>query len=533
MDPWSIFAVLAAAVILVPLLSVVFGLSGAGPKWDHLSETVLSGYVANTAILLVSVSVLSLLFAIPPAWIVSTCNFPGRRFFEWALVMPLAIPTYVIAFVYFQVIDASIPLQVSIRRQFGIDAYLASEKIFRYGLLATIMASVLAPYLFLTVRAAFSRQCRTTIEAARTLGRSPLSVFFTVALPLSRPTIIAGLSLIIMEVLNDYGAVNLFGVPTLTEGIFRTWFGLGDRDSALRLAGLVMLAILILIVAERWLRGNARFTGTSNESAPPARRQLRGAKALMAVLVCFLPLLIGFLFPVYQLGAWSLMTYEKVLTIDYWSQLSASFALSLGTSVGLTALAVFFVYTCRIRKNRAITCSTRLASLGYAAPGAVVAVGVMVTFGLLDRGLAKLGVDAFLSGTLLTILFAYFVRFLAVAFQPVQAGMTRISPSVEEASRLLGKSPLVTLFRLNLPLLGGTLFAATMLVFVDILKELPLTMILRPANFDTLATTAFGLAKEGRIQECAVPSLAIIITGAIALMTLNHFQRKTELQSRS
>lgn len=514
-------------LILIPLGAVILGLSGAGPKWDHIADTVLSGYIVNTAILTMSVSVLALLFAIPPAWIVSTCDFPGRRFFEWALVMPLAIPTYVAAFVYFQVIDASIPIQVAIRREFGIDVYLVAEKVFRYALLSIVMASVLAPYLFLTARSSFSRQSRNLIEAAQSLGRSPGPVFFTVALPLARPAIAAGMTLVLMEVLNDYGAVNLFGVPTLTEGIFRTWFGLADRASALRIAGFVMLLVCFLVFVERLHRGRSRYSAGIGHSEPVSPRKLRRGKAIAAFVICFIPLAIGFLFPVYQLSIWAWMTYEKVLSPDYWTQLWASFALALGTSLGLTAIAVLLVYTIRLRRGRRLRTITRLASLGYAAPGAVVAVGVMVTFGTIDGWFQSSGWNTFLSGTFFAIIFAYMVRFAAVAVEPVESGMTRIAPSLDEASRLLGKTPFATLFRVNLPLLRGTLLAAGMLVFVDILKELPLTMILRPANFETLATTAFGLAKEGRIQECAVPSLAIVLAGAMALMTLNHFHRDT------
>jgi len=531
-DPWSASTLVLALLILAPLVTVVVGLSDAGPKWDHIASTVLGSYIGNTVVLIATVSVLSLLLAIPPAWLVSAFEFPGRRVFEWALVMPLAIPTYVAAFVYYQVPEAAIPLLIEIRSGLGIDAFLAAEKVLRYGLLSLILAGVLYPYLYLSARASFSQQRRQVIEAAQSLGRGSASVFFTVALPLARPALVAGLSLIVMEVVNDYGAVHLFGVPTLTEGIFRTWFGLGDRSSALRLAGIVMAAILIGLLLEQAQRGRARFAESSINATPLAPRQLGPLASAWAIAACLVPLTLGFLFPAWQLLVWSSATWKEVFRSEFGAHLGNSLLLALVTSAGLTGIAVLFSYAGKLHRVRWLVGTSRLAALGYAAPGAVVAVGVMVAFGFLDDMAASLAERTglprfFFSGTIHAIGFAYMVRFLAVSFQPVRAGMDRICGTLDEASRVLGRPPLATLIRVNLPLMRGTLLAAMMLVFVDILKELPLTMILRPANFETLATTAFGLAKEGRIQECAVPSLCIVAAGGIGLAVLNRFLRQS------
>ncbi|MEO0445574.1 MAG: iron ABC transporter permease [Verrucomicrobiota bacterium] len=512
-----------ALLILVPLLTVVFGLGQEGPKWDHLCETVLPRYVWNTVILLVLVPLLVVLLAIPSAWVVSTNDFPGRRIFEWALVLPLALPTYVAGIVYYELVDALTPFLVSVKRGWGFDAYLVVEKVVRYGMLATLMASVLFPYLYLSARASFSQQRRAVIEAAQTLGRGPWKVFFTVALPLARPAMVAGLSLVVMEVINDYGAVYFFGVPTLTEGIFRTWFGLEDRASALRLAGWIMVAVCAILALERWQRGRVRFAEPSHHAAPLARRALSGPWAWGAMIICLIPLAIGFLYPVGQLLIWASLTLEKVFDSTFWKQMAHSFWLALFTAMVLVGVSAWMNYALSLSRRRWLDAIIRLANIGYAAPGAVVAVGVMVTFGRMDGGLAQLPGGFLLSGTVLAIGCAYLVRFLAVAHSPIQSGMTRLCGSLPEASRVLGRGPAQTLWHIQLPLLRGTLLAATMLVFVDILKELPLTMILRPANFETLATTAFGLAKEGRIQECAVPSLLIVLLGAAGLMVLNRY----------
>ncbi len=526
-DFWSGSTAFLSVLILIPLAVLVAGIGHAGPDWTHVAGTVLTSYVANTLLLIVAVSAIALLMALPTAWIVTVFEFPGRRIFEWALILPLAIPSYVAAFVYVELPQAAIPLLVSIRQQWGFETYAAVEVFMRYGLLSLLMASVLYPYLYISARATFSRQQRTVLEAARTLGRSPSSVLRSVALPLARPAIVSGLSLIVMEVVNDYGAVHFFGVPTLTEGIFRTWFGLGDRASAVRLAGIIMTVVLLLLFVESVHRGRARFAEDSIDSRPLARRRLGGAQAFGAVVACLVPLTLGFIFPLWQLVRWATMTGGSRI-FHSWQQLGHSLLLSVAAAAILTVIGLIFAYAWRLHPVRWLRGISRLATLGYAAPGAVVALGVMVTMGWLDgrlsEGVAYFGSPAvFLSGSIITIGFAYLVRFLAVSFQPLQAGMERNCGGLDEASRVLGRTATSTFWRVNLPLLRGSMLAAFTLVFVDILKELPLTLILRPANFETLATVAFGMASEGRIQESAIPSLLIVFLGAAGLLVLNVF----------
>ncbi|MEM8953564.1 MAG: iron ABC transporter permease [Verrucomicrobiota bacterium] len=531
MDLWSTSTLLVALLIITPLAIVVVGLGNAGPKWSHITDTVLLTYIGNTIGISLAVSLLALVMAVPQAWLVSAFDFPGRRLFEWALVLPLAVPTYVAALAYYHFPEQAIPLLIQIRESFGIHTFSLAEKAMRYGLLSILLAGVLFPYIYIGARASFSQQRRAVIEAAQTLGRSPASTFFSVALPLARPAIAAGLSLVLMEVINDYGAVHLFGVPTLTEGIFRTWFGLGDRASAIRLAGIVMVALLIFLALENAQRGRARFAEPTGNPAPLARRKLSRPRALAAVVTCLIPLAIGLLFPLWRLVTWSMLTWHKVLTPDFKQHITHSVLLALVTTLILTAIAILFAYSQRLHRSPFLNGINRVATIGYAAPGAVVAIGVMVALGSTDSLFASLSSrfglpSLLLSGSLIAIGFAYIVRFLAVSFQPVRAGMTRVCASLDDASRILGKSPGQTLRKINIPILRGTIIAAAMLVFVDILKELPLTIILRPANFETLATTAFGLATEGRIQESAVPSLIIVLTGGFGLIILNRYMRR-------
>ncbi len=500
-------------------------------EWTHLVRTVLATYTWNTVIVVFGVVVLSMLLAVPSAWFVSRYEFWGRDWLSWALVLPLAIPTYVSGFVFYRGTEAATDFLIWVKLNVGIDAYFAAELGIRYGLLMIALAAVLYPYVYLACRASFAQQGKGPIEAARCLGRSRKSVFFSVALPMARPALAAGGLLVVMEVINDYGAVNIFGVPTLTEGIFRTWFNMGDKVSALRLAGVVMFVVAGLLLIEQFLRGRARYVETEGALAVPQRECLERWRQLRVLLWCLVPLVIGFCIPVIRLASWAVMYLKE----NGWGSLPFGEAflrgtgLAVVTAIVVTLIATFFIYAVRLKRCHYRRCANRVANLGYTMPGTVVAVGVMAVFGAFDRAS-----EAFLpviSGTLLAIAFAYFVRFFAIPSQLIRSGMDRMGKPLEEASRVLGERPLNTFLRVNVPLLRGAIFAAAMLMFVDILKELPLTLILRPANFETLATIAFSLAKEGRLQACALPSLMIIAISGIGLAFMqrwmSHLDRVT------
>lgn len=507
--------------LLVPMLAVMSGLLDGGPKWEHVQDTVLAKYIGNTLILVCSVTTLAMLFAVPAAWLVSVYDFPCRRTFSWLLILPLSIPTYVAAFVYYQIPEAAIPLLIKIRSTWGMDVFLQAESVLRYGTVSVLMASVLYPYIYLTARVSFSQQCRHCIEAARTLGKGSRTVFWSVALPIARPALVAGGTLVVMEAVNDYGAVHLFGIPTLTEGIFRTWFGLEDAASALRLAGLLIAGVMLILFLENLQRGRAKFSDTGDIPDHATRIQLNGFSKIGAMGVCSLPIALGLLFPLWQLLIWAWRTWGQVFQSEFFGHLVNSFSLALGTAFLLTALALLLGFAMSLHKTFWLNTTTRVAALGYATPGAVIAIGVMATFGTVDGVLSALDNDSltplFLSGTFFAIIFAYCVRFMSVSLNPVQSGMTRICSAYAEASFSLGHSKSKTLNHIVMPMLRGTLGVAFVLVFIDILKELPLTMILRPANFETMATIAFSLASEGRIHECAVPSIVLVASCAVAL----------------
>ncbi|MGA0333814.1 MAG: ABC transporter permease, partial [Kiritimatiellia bacterium] len=444
LDVWSVPALLAALLILSPLLLLLSGLWNAGPAWEHLTRTVLSDYVLNTLWLTLAVGLLSVLMAVPAAWFLSNFDFPGRRFLEWGMILPLAVPGYVAAFVYRQIPEAAIPPLIQIRSRFGVDAFLFAEGLIRKGTLAVFLAAVLYPYLYLSLRSAFLVQRRGLIEAAQLLGRGPAAVFFSVALPLARPALFAGVSLVLMEVINDYGAVTFMGVPTLTVGIFRTWTGLGDLNSAVRLAGLMMLAVFVLLGLEYSQRGRARYHDAAHSPPPVLHRPLTGLRALGVSLLCWIPFSLGFLIPLLQLLIWAFLSFRQQSTPLPFTRVGHSLLLSMGTAVILTAVALFLGYAQRLHPRRWLKIPLRLACLGYAVPGAVVAVGVMLFLGPLQ-----------LIGSIYAIGFGYLVRFLAVGVHPVQAGMERICGSLDDASRLLGHGPCRTLFQVNIPLIRG------------------------------------------------------------------------------
>jgi iron(III) transport system permease protein len=518
---WTAAALLLVAALTVPLGVVALGaFRPAGEAWGHVATTLLPGYLLHTAILAAGAGTLAVVLGVGTAWLVTMCHFPLRGLFHWALVLPLAVPAYMAAYTYAGMLDVTGPVQRAVRWAMGgaPDAFLYWN-VMRIEALILIFGFVLYPYVFLLTRSLFEGRSGRALEAARTMGRGPWAIFFQVALPLARPAVVAGLALVLMEVLNDYGAVAYYGVTTFTTGIFRSWFGMGDLDTAIRLSAILMLVVLAVLGLERWQRGRARYEETGG-GRPVARYRLRGWRAGAAVAFCALPLLLGFLLPVAQLGLWGLRTAPEVVGWDFLRLARNSFALASGAALLCVGVAVVLAYAGRLDRTPLTASAAKLAMLGYSVPGAVVAVGVLVTALALDRTLTG-GAALVLTGGLGVLMFAYVVRFMAVGYLSVEAGFTRIGSNLGAASRTLGCSPLRTLARIELPLLRRALLAAGVLVFVDVLKELPLTLILRPFNFDTLATRAFELASIEQVAQSAPAALLVIGTAAVVVAALH------------
>jgi iron(III) transport system permease protein len=456
-------------------------------------------------------------------------QFPGSRTLEWALVLPLAMPAYIIAYTYTGLLDVGGPVQAWIRETFSLRfGQYWFPSIRSLGGAITMLSLVLYPYVYLLSRTAFIEQSVCVLEVSRTLGATPFQAFRRVAIPLARPAIIAGLSLVLMETLADYGTVQYFGVSVFTTGVFRTWFGLGSSTAAAQLAAVLLLFILFLVLAEHWSRQKARYHHTSNKYTRLPRIELRGWKKWAAVVYCSLPVLFGFLIPFLQLLKWSTETWHLLDRDGFLTMFGNSLQLASITAVIALLLGLFISYTKRLRPSLSLRGMVRVLGLGYAIPGTVVAIGVLIPFTWFDNTLDAwmrrnfdISTGLLLSGTLVAVVFAYLVRFLPVALNTLDAGLGKIKPTMDDVGRSMGLRPLQILRRVHVPVMRGSLLTASLLVFVDVLKELPATLILRPFNFNTLAIRTYELANQERLAEASSTALMIVLAGIIPVIILN------------
>lgn len=530
LDSLSVGCIALAAILSVPVLVVAASVFyPAGDVWRHLLDTVLRDYVSNSLTLMLGVAIGTLLIGVSTAWLTVNCRFPGVRIFEWALLLPLAMPAYIIAYTYGGMLDFAGPAQTALRQFFGWSRgeYWFPEVRSLSG--AVVMLSlVLYPYVYLLARTAFLEQSAVAIDIARTLGCGQWSAFYRVTLPAARPAIIAGLSLALMETLADYGTVQHFGVAVFTTGIFRTWFGLGDATAAAQLAAVLLGFVLTLVLVERWSRRGALYTQLGSRSRPIEVRQLRGTQAAVALFACAMPLLLGFALPGTQLLVWAARTWRLTVDARFAELVLHSLGLAAGAALLALLLALLLAYVGRANPTRVVLGATRVAATGYAVPGTVIAVGVMLPFAWLDNRINDLMNDAFgistglfFSGTLFALLFAYLVRFLAVSLQTVEAGLGRITQAMDEAGRSLGHRAHEVVWRVHMPMLRGSLLTAALLVFVDVMKELPATLILRPFGFNTLAVRAYELASDERLEDASTAALAIVLAGLVPVLVLS------------
>ena len=530
LNGWTALVIAIAFLVATPVLFVLSNVFvDSGEIWDHLAQTVLWRYVSNSFLLMIGVGCGVLVIGVGTAWLVTMCSFWGSRLFEWALLLPLAAPAYVLAYTYTDFLDFAGVVQTRLRQLFGWgygDYWFPNIR--SIGGAIAMMILVLYPYVYLLARVAFLEQSGCTLEASRSLGCSPWRSFFTVALPLARPAIVAGLALVLMETLNDFGTVQYFGVETFTTGIYRTWFGLGERAGAGQLAAFLLLFILWLILLERWSRRQARYYQNTGTQRQISSYQLRGIQALGAWLSCFVPLCLGFLLPAGLLLEMTIKNATTTFDERFWSFAKNSFILAVITAILGVVIALIIGYGLRLRPNILMRFAVRIASMGYAVPGSVIAVGILIPIGRLDNAIdawmrSTFGISTglLLSGTITALVFAYLVRFLAVSFNTVEASLGKIKPSLDDAARSLGQGPTSTLVKVHVPIMWGSLLTAAMLVFVDVMKELPATLIIRPFNFDTLAVRVYNLAADERLAEAAGAALAIVAVGIVPVIILS------------
>jgi len=527
---WQPGILLTAFVFSIPVLTIAsFLFLPTGDIWQHLVDTVLADYLLNSVLLMIGVALGTFSMGVTCAWLTSLCEFPGKKLFIWTLLLPLAMPAYIIAYTYTGMFDFAGPVQTQIRdwTGWGYGDYYFPE-VRSLGGAIVMLSLVLYPYVYLLARAAFLEQSVCVIEVSRTLGCNVWTSFYRVALPLARPAIVAGMSLALMETLADYGTVSYFGIGVFTTGIFRTWFGLGDSGAAAKLAAILLLFVFTLVVVERWSRQRAQYHHTTNRYSKLPVYRLTGARALIACIACLMPLLFGFLLPAFQLSLWAIDTYAVMIDSSFYKLVLHTVLLGLSTAVLAVMLALFMAYGKRVLASKLVFASIRVVAIGYAVPGTIIAVGVIIPLTWFDNTLDSYMREQFdistgllLSGTLFAVMFAYLVRFLAVSIQSVESGLVKIKPSMDEAARSLGRKPTDILFNVHLPLMKGSVLTALLIVFVDVMKELPATLILRPFNFNTLAVRAFELASDERLADSSSAALMIVVVGLLPVILLS------------
>lgn len=528
---WLITAAVTTAIVALPVLSVlILALFPEENIWPHLLDTTLPRYLVTTLQLMAGVAFITLVIGLATAWAVTMCDFPGRKFFEWAMLLPFAVPAYVIAYVYTSLLDYAGPVQTAMRDWFGwrnAADYWFPEIRSLEG--ATLMIGlVLYPYVYLLARAAFLEQSPSLFAVSRSLGHSAISTFFRVVLPIARPAVAVGLSLVLMETLNDFGTVDFFAVQTLTAGLFDTWMNLGNLGGAAQIATTMLAFVVILVTLERYSRRKQQQFAARDNREPIRRFSLSRPRQWVCVAVCAVPVIFGFLLPAATLGHYAWEYFDESWNPDFVRNTLNSLFLSGTAALTTLIIGVTLAYSRRLHDTRGMRVMMRLSSLGYAMPGAVLAVGVIVPLAGFDNWVDGILRDSFgvssgllLSGSAFALVFAYTVRFLAVSAGSVESALQKITPNMDMASRSLGHSPGNTLLKVHLPMLRGTLITAALVVFVDCMKELPATLILRPFNFETLATYVYQFASDEKLAHSALPALIIVLAGIIPIILMS------------
>ncbi|MGQ0485203.1 MAG: ABC transporter permease [Hyphomicrobiales bacterium] len=531
----GLIALLVGLALIMPVITIVYlAFTPAENIWPHLMATVLPGYVWRTLALMAGVGAVTFVTGTAAAWLVTMYRFPLRRMFEWASLVPLAAPAYIVAYTYVDFLSYAGPLQTWLRQVFGwtSPAGYVFPEIRSLGGAIFVMSMVLYPYVYLTARASFIRQPATQMEVARALGQTAWGAFVTVALPQARPAIAVGVSLALMECLNDIGAVGFFGVRTLSLGIYTTWLGQGNLGGAAQIAAVMLVFVVALLWVERAGRWRQSFAMPAKRSHPAARVELQGWRGWLAFAVCALPIFLGFILPGLVLLNFALGRLESAVSLAYVKAAGHSLVLSATAAAIAVALGLTLAYANRLSQSGFTRQIVRLAGTGYAIPGTVLGIGVLIPFAAFDNALDGLMRETFgistgllLSGSIAAVTYAYVVRFLAISLGSIESGMEKVTPNLAAAARTLGRGPIAALREVHLPLLRPALVSAALLVFVDCMKELPATLILRPFDFETLATTVFTLASLDQLEESAAPALTIVAAGLIPVILLSRSLR--------
>lgn len=523
---WRFIPVLVAVLVLIPVGTILLSfLAPAGDVWQHLVETILPSLLINTFWLTLGVAVSSALLGVSLAWFTAVCEFPGRKFFSWGLLLPLAIPAYVMAFVTLGLFDFTGPVQTLLRSWVGPEQFWFPNVRGRLGVII-VMTLAFYPYVYLLARNAFLTQGKRSLEAAQSLGLNRMQGFLKVALPMARPWIASGVMLVLMETLADFGTVAVFNYDTFTTAIYKAWFSMFSLSAASQLASLLIVIVFVLIVMEQQFRSRMRYAETKHSSRIP-RIPLTGWRAWGVAGFALAILFFAFLLPITQLIIWATDTFVEEFNQLYLGFLWHSLMLSGLAALLTCSVAVLVVYSARRHPDTVTRVAVRIATIGYALPGVVLAVGIFVPLAWLDNWLSEMAMQLFhietgllIQGTLAIMLIAYMTRFLAVGHNPIDSAMQRITFSIDEASMGLGLNGWSMLKRVHLPILKGGIFTAVTLVFVDVMKEMPITLMTRPFGWDTLAVRIFEMTSEGEWEQAALPAVALVLAGLIPIVLL-------------
>ena len=531
---WHVLPILILLIFISPILIILFSLLGDySENWQHIYNYVLTDYIVNSLILVSGVSTLVIIIGSVTAWIVTNYQFVGRRFFEWGLILPLAIPPYILAYTFTGLFDSYGTLNEIARSMFNLQQ---SESLFPnirniYGAIL-VFSFTLYPYVYLICRTAFLNQSRSMFEIGRTLGLSQKLIFLKLALPVVRPALIAGTMIVAMETLSDFGAVDHFAVPTFTTGIFRTWYGMYDLTTAMQLASMLLIFITFCLVIERISRRNASFSTISSNFKPTSIKKVSSQQSFLCFVICFVPIFIGFILPILEILNWSLRLNSGFFEKHFFSISFNTILLSVFSAILCTFIAMLINFSIRYQNSSIIKSINPFLNIGYAVPGLILAVGIVQLFVFLDNNILNSFKGYFVTGSIFGLIFAYIIKSYALANSTYEAGYQKISQTLDDSARILKSKGMNLLFRVHFPLLKTSFFTSILLVTSEVVKELPATLILRPFNFETLAVSTYIYASEERMIEAAAPATAIILIGLIPIFFLTKMIRASRLEGR-
>lgn len=534
LNGWSIISFVIVILILLPSVEIILNLiNPVNENWAHIKQYMLKVYIADSIKLTISVVLFTVIIGVLTAYFVTFYDFPFRRFFKWVLVLPMAIPPYIGAYTYNGLLSYTGIIQSLLRNKFNVVVDQRYFNIMSLKGAVFILTIFLFPYVYLITKSFLEKQSATLVESARLLGKGNVAIFFKVIVPISRVAIVSGATLVALEVLSDYGVVSYFGVQTFTTAIFKTWFSLGDVESSVRIAAILMVGVVFVILFEKFMRGRRKYSYSNTKIKPVSRKRLTGIKKNIVVGFFTIIFLLSFLIPTLQLLYFASLTYKRVLNSSFIMMSLNTLILSITAALVITIISLVIGNYCRIHEGILSKIISKITMVGYSIPAAVIAISVILLFVNIDRNLKWLYLminenskTLILSTSIFMLFFAYVIRFLGVSYQAIESGYEKMGKKFFEASRLLGQNTFKTFIKIDIPMLKPAIISSFVLVFIDIIKELPLTLLLRPFNFNTLATRTFDYAADEMLQEAAVPAIVIILISIIAISFINRVDKE-------